>query len=185
MNCYNSTCTGSATGVEGSDIVLDVGVAIERDDGSCIGVLGSSEMDDDGLATRLGLILATTLDRLLVTATTDALSDALPSSATLSILVCLLLKSGRGINLVHQRAIRRPRSMNRCLSMKRTTRMKNMNAERMIKRSSQSAFSRVVMSCLEVSISELRTSCVCDVARNVVVDSSSVAGQYKTRINWQ
>jgi hypothetical protein len=55
--------------------------------------------------------------------------------------------------------------------------MKNMNAERIRIRSSQSDFSRAVISCLEVSMNELRVSCVCDVARNVAVDSSKADGQ--------
>lgn len=50
--------------------------------------------------------------------------------------------------------------------------MKNIKAEMMMIRSSQSAFSRAVMSCLEVSMSELRESWVCEVARSVAVDSS-------------
>lgn len=62
------------------------------------------------------------------------------------------------MNLVHQSAIRSPRSINRCLRIKRTTRMKKRKADKMIIRSSQSAFSRAVMSCLEVSMRELRES---------------------------
>lgn len=57
--------------------------------------------------------------------------------------------------------------------------MKNMNADKMIMRSNQSVFSRAVISCLEVSMREFRVSCVCDVARNVAVDSSHVTGQQK------
>lgn len=50
--------------------------------------------------------------------------------------------------------------------------MKKRKADKMIIRSSQSAFSRAVMSCLEVSMRELRESWVCEVARSIAVESS-------------
>lgn len=66
------------------------------------------------------------------------------------------LKSGR--NRVHQKTRRSPRSRMRCLRMNRMTRMKNMNAEIISTRSSQSDFSRAVMSCLDVPMIFVRVS---------------------------
>lgn len=124
-------------------------------------------------------LLATRLDNVLVAVVITTLNDtALPSSATDNMSGFVLWKSGRGTNLVHQRAIRRPRSMNRCLRMKSTTRIKNMNAESITIRSSQSVFSRAVIRCLDVIMSVLSVSWVCDVARNVEVDSSTELGEF-------
>jgi len=94
------------------------------------------------------MILGVALEMQLVAGMIDVLEDA---TAVFKLAVCLLLISGRGMNLVHQRAIRSPRSMKRCFKIKRTTRMKNIKADRMTMRSNQSVFSRAVMSCLEVS----------------------------------
>jgi hypothetical protein len=78
------------------------------------------------------------------------------------------LKSGR--NRVHHRATRKLRSRIRCLTMKRTTRMKNVNAENISTRSNQSDFSNAVISCLDVPMRPVSVSCVVDVERRVAVD---------------
>lgn len=82
------------------------------------------------------------------------------------------LKSGR--NRVHQNATRRLRSMIRCLVMKRTTKMKNMNADIINIRSSQSDFSSAVMRCFDVPMRLARVSCVDDVERRDAVDASGI-----------
>lgn len=82
------------------------------------------------------------------------------------------LKSGR--NIVHQKAILNPRSMIRCFRMNNTTRRKKTNPEIIRIRSSQSDFSSAVMSCLEVDVTLLRTSCWRDVERRVAVEESSI-----------
>ena len=110
-------------------------------------------------------------------ATTDtAVADKLDGSPTGS--MALLsncsseLKSGK--NLVHQKAILNPRSMIRCFRINKTTRRKKTNPEMIRIRSSQSDFSRAVMSCLEVNMTLLRTSCWRDVERRVAVEESSI-----------
>ena len=81
------------------------------------------------------------------------------------------LKSGT--NRVHHSAMRSPRSTSRCLRMKSTTRTKKMRPAKMSIRSSQSDFSSAVMRCLEVVMSESRTSCVVDVDFRFAVDDSA------------
>ncbi len=173
---HNSTWTGSGS------ITAEIWMGDE--DGVPSDTVVPEGVTTDGSdIVALELVLATKLDSVLVAVVVATLNSTLPSSATFSIFVCLLLpKPGRGMNFVHQSAIRRPRSIKRCLRMKSTTRMKNMNAERMRIRSSQSAFSRAVMRCLEVTISVLRVSWVCDVARNVEVDSSTELDEFRVSI---
>ena len=57
--------------------------------------------------------------------------------------------------------------------MKSTTRTKKMRPAKMSMRSSQSDFSSAVMRCLEVVMSESRTSCVVDVDFRFAVDDSA------------
>lgn len=89
-----------------------------------------------------------------VTAALDATEAAnvvalLPASSIRSISLSPL-KSG--MKRVHQNATRKPRSRIRCFRMKRTTRKKKRRAEKIRMRSSQSDFSRAVISCLDVPI---------------------------------
>lgn len=81
-------------------------------------------------------------------------------------------RSPVGKNLVHHSAMRKPRSTKRCLRMNRTTKKKKQTAEIMSKRSSQSDFSRAVISCFEVPITASSVSCVAEVDRRVAVDES-------------
>lgn len=94
----------------------------------------------------------------------DAIDDklALADSSTFDL-------PGAGRNRVHQKAILRPRSSIRCLRMKRTTRMKKVRAASTRSRSSQSAFSRAVISCLEVCVAAVSMSCWVPVERRVAV----------------
>ena len=79
-----------------------------------------------------------------------------------------------GKNRVHQKAILSPRSMIRCFKINNTTRRKKTNPEMIRIRSSQSDFSSAVISCLEVNMTLLRTSCWIDVERRVAVEELSI-----------
>ena len=85
-----------------------------------------------------------------------------------------------GMNLVHQNAIRRLRSTSRCLRMNRTTSTKNASAAAMSSRSSQSDFSSAVMSCFEVPMSMLSTSCILEADLSAAVDDSARGRCYAT-----
>jgi len=119
----------------------EVEVLLENADKSS----GGCKVDVIWAATEL---LGVTLEKQHVAGMIVVLED---TTSVFKLTVCLLPISGRGIKRVHQRAIRSPRSMKRCFRIKRTTRMKNINADRRIMRSNQSVFSRAVMSCFEVS----------------------------------
>lgn len=82
------------------------------------------------------------------------------------------LKSG--IKRVHQNAMRRLRSMRRCLRMNSTVRMKKTSPARIRSLSSQSDFSSAVMRCFEVVMRPSRTSCVLEVERNDAEEVSVV-----------
>lgn len=77
-----------------------------------------------------------------------------------------------GINLVHQNAMRRPRSTSRCFKINKTTKTKKTRAAMMTSLSTQSDFSRAVIRYLEVVRSPSRTSCVEDAERNEADDAS-------------
>lgn len=77
-----------------------------------------------------------------------------------------------GKNRVHHNAIRRPLSTIRCFKMNKTTRKKKIVAERRRRRSSQSDFSRAVMSCLDVPMMVVSVSCVEDVDLRLAVEAS-------------
>ena len=115
--------------------------------------------------------LATTKEVTTDTVVVDKLDDSTGFTALRSNSLSEL-KSGK--NLVHQKATLSPRSRTRCFKMNNTTRRKKTNPEMIRTRSSQSDFSSAVTSCLEVSMTLLRTSCWRDVERRVAVEESSI-----------
>ena len=94
--------------------------------------------------------------------------------ATFATFNSLLSSEKSGRNRVHQNAILIPRLMTRCWRMNRTTRRKNMNADMMSMRSSQSAFSRALIRRFEVSITSVNRSCADEVAFKEALDASAV-----------
>ena len=166
-----------ASGPSGEGEVFCVSTMLEKSLLSTRRGVGSGTFDIGVIELRMGVVavpeLATSDTREVTTDT--AVLDKLDGSTGFTALrsnSSSELLSGK--NLVHQKAILSPRSMIRCFKMNNTTRRKKTNPEMMRIRSSQSDFSSAVMSCLEVDVTLLRTSCWRDVERRVAVEESSI-----------
>jgi hypothetical protein len=162
-----------STGREDSGVLINCSKVVSRSELS-VELRGSSSsppvVENEGSDEATRDVAAKTTE---VTITDATLADSVPFSNSPTPLANNLSspeKSGK--NLVHQNAIRTPLSSTRCFTMNSTTRTKNVNAERMRTRSSQSVFSRAVMRCLEVVRREVRVEWVEVVERRVVVEVS-------------
>lgn len=121
-------------------------------------------------------------DSVAATIELERVDDSMTASETaVDIVGATFAKSNRplspeksGKNRVHQNTILIPRLMTRCWRMNRTTRRKNMNADMMSMRSSQSAFSRAFIRRFEVSITSVNRSCADEVAFKEALDASTV-----------
>lgn len=135
--------------------------------GVSAGIGGLALKDEDVAAAAVDKVEETIADVVEILLDITALPFSIRSNSASP------LKSGR--NRVHHNATRRLRSRIRCLTIKRTTRIKNAKAENINTRSSQSDFSNAVISCFDVPMMPVSVSCVVDVERRVAVEESDAS----------
>ena len=129
---------------------------------SVLVTLAALEIVVEATCERLANVVEMTLD-----ATTLAVRKAPSPRSILS-----KAASPLGKNLVHQNAMRIPRSTKRCFKIKATTKKKKQTVDNMSRRSNQSDFSRAVIRCFEVPITASSVSWVEEVDRRVAVEES-------------